>query len=380
MTRMTGTPRQSVRKPAVLTAIGAVLVVASVVLTLGQFTSPGEASTPGISLQEALIDAPMGSPISIDPVNPHQVVPVVTPMLTAIPPTPNPIPDIPQTHEQAATRSLLNDDESGVFGFVVLDTSGSVIASYNSFTPFVTASTYKLILMADIYGRIEAGELSLDQQIYLDPGTFAYLDGDNYFDYGYAGTTLPLETLLFVVGVYSSNAAALTLMGLTTPQDLNETAKSIGMLRTCILCDPYAQDFWPPEPGIDSSWADMNRAVDFIAKEAEIGPVNITTPYDMAIYQMGLVNDTVVSPWVSEQIVGVLQHQAIRDRLPVYNWDVFMVNKPGNLVGVVNDVGVLYLPNGPRAVAALSIDVWDDIHATEVLQLLGLIANGNAGW
>lgn len=319
---------------------------------------------------------PSGTPITISPVDIAQPPAAdVTPMSIAVTPTPNPIPQLPRTAEQEAVRNLLNN-QGGVYGFVLLDASGQAIASYNSLTPFVTASTYKLILMADILRRVEDGELGLWADIYLDPAVFDVNGGDNYYNWQSAGTYTTIENLLYAVGAYSSNVAAHSLLTLTTAEALNATAQSIGMIRTCLLCDPYAQPYWPPMPGIDSSPEDIDLAMRYISVEADIGPVNLTTPYDMAVYMQAMIDDTLVSPWVSQKVFEILSQQAIRDRLSVYNWHITVANKPGNLAGVVNDVGALYLPGGPRAVAALSINVPDDVYATEIIQLLGLIANG----
>lgn len=366
-------------------AIAALASLALVVIVVSGCanSSKQSISAPISAPTETLPDTPPGSAIQLTPITMAQAqnpAVQVTPIITAIPtvtPTPDPIYAIPQTAEQAATRELLND-EGDVYGFVVLDASGNLIATYNSFTPFVTASTYKLILMADIYRRIENGEYGQWEEIYLDPANFDPNSGDNYFNWDSAGTYTTLQDLLYAVGAWSSNVAAHTLLTLTTPEDLNATAKAIGMVRTCILCDPYSLDFWPPAPGIDSSAEDMKLALDYIAVEAELGPVNLTTPYDMAVYQLGVLNDTVISPWVSQQIFEVLSQQAIRDRLNVYNENVLVMSKPGNLAGVVNDTALLFLPQGPRAVAAFSINVPDDERATEIIQQLGGIANGSA--
>ena len=41
-------------------------------------------------------------------------------------------------------------------------------------------------------------------------------------------------------------------------------------------------------------------AVDYLeASAAEEGTVNISTPLDMARYQLAVINDTLISPWVS---------------------------------------------------------------------------------
>lgn len=380
---MTGISRRKNRFPAFHTLATALSLVVIVVIISGCAGNKSQPlSAPITAPTQEVSQNPPGAAVQITPITVDQMqnpAVQVTPLLTPIPtitPTPDPITGIPQTAEQEAARSLLNN-EGGVYGFVVLDSYGNLIVSYNSFTPFVTASTYKLILMADIYRRIEKGEYGQWDQIYLDPALFDSNSGDNYFNWDSAGGYTTIQDLLYAVGAYSSNVAAHHLLTLTNPDALNATAKSIGMLRTCILCDPTSLPFWPPAPGIDSSWEDMNLALDYIAVEMELGPVNLTTPYDMAVYQLGIVNDTVISPWVSQQIFEVLSQQKIRDRLNVYNQGVLVMSKPGNLAGVVNDTAVLYLPSGPRAVAAFSINVPDDEHATEVIQRLGAIAAGN---
>jgi beta-lactamase class A len=318
----------------------------------------------------------IGSSPAPSPTPYFQVTPMITPA-PPITPTATAIPKIPQTDEQETASALLND-EPGVYGYAVLDQEGNVIAAYNSQTPFITASTYKLVLMADIYRRIEAGELSLDQTAYLDPALFDSSGGDMYWTWDSAGAEVPISELLYAVGAWSSNVSALTLLGYTDADALRETAASIGMDRTYLFANPYDLPYWPPEPGIDSSQEDMDIAIQYLEQSYdEEGWVNITTPLDMATYQLGLINDTVISPWVSEQIMDILFNNAIRDRLPAYNWDIPVADKPGNLPGVVNDTGVLFLPDGPRAVAAYSLAVPDDLHATDVIGLLGLIASGN---
>jgi hypothetical protein len=233
------------------------------------------------------------------------------------------------------------------------------------------------VLMADIYKKIEQGELALDQEVWLDPAIFDKSGGDMYFLWDDADTYKPISELLFAVGAWSSNVSGLTLLTLTTPDSLNQTAHEIGMERTYLFAKPEDLPYWPPKPGVDSSQEDIDMVMAYIEESYEDeGWVNVTTPYDMAIYQLGLINDTVVSPWVSEQIVNILLENTIRDRLPAYLWDVPVADKPGNLVGSVNDTGILFLDSGPRAVAAYSAAVPDDLVATDVLALLGLIAAG----
>ncbi len=309
------------------------------------------------------------------------IVPVTSETIPATPsklqatPSPAPIAFVNSPEQQRGNALLL--DEEGVYGFVVLEADGTVVVSFNSTTPFITASLYKLIVMADIYQRIEQGVLDLDQLVELDGDQFDE-DGDMYFSWDDAGTAFPLSEYLFAVGSYSSNASARTLLTFTDPTALRATAAAIGMDHTYLFVDPTQLPFWPPKAASDSTEADVDLARAYLEQSAIDGPVNITTPMDMARYQLALLNGTLISPWVSKQIVGILEDQLIRDRIPFFlGDDVRVINKPGNLEDAVNDVGVMYLPNGSRAVALLSEGVPNDDRATAVLQRLALIATGS---
>jgi beta-lactamase class A len=308
------------------------------------------------------------------------VPPTETPIPTStptIPPTPEFIDGIPTSPEQAAMASLL-EGEQGVFGVVVFDSNGKVVMTRNAHVPFVTASTYKLLVMADILRKVEAGELSLEQTFVLDPELFAQGDGDMFFANDEAGSEATLEDLLFAAGAYSSNVAGLTMLKLTSPESLRETAELIGMNETWLLTDPTSLPIWPPQPASDATQADVEAARAYVESSAELGPVNITTPFDMATYMQKLANNSLISPFVSEQIRAILEEQLIRDRIPLLLPDGYeAVEKPGNLEDVVNDVGYITLPSGEiRPVALLSLGLFDDDRATQVEQRLALIAAG----
>lgn len=288
---------------------------------------------------------------------------------------PTPTPAVPETREQQLAEELLAD-EPGVYGYVVMAADGTLIASINSRTPFVTASLYKLLLMADIFQRIEMGFLSADDMIVLDGRHF--LEGtDNYFSSDEIGASYPLQEYLFAVGAYSSNVAARTLLEFTSREGLRNTALAIGMTDTYLFSDPVLVPNWPEKPGPDAPPEEFALAQQYLQESARSGPVNITTPLDMARYGIAIANDTLLSPWISEQVALILQDQAIRDRIPYFlEGDVFTINKPGNLVDAVNDMGVLYLPEGPRSVATLSLAVPNTDRATEIEQRLAVIATG----
>ncbi len=311
----------------------------------------------------------------------HGPTPLAPPASPVASPVPvvraEPVDEIPDTYEQWAAHDLVAD-ESGVYGYVVLDVDGNVIASINGTTPFITASTYKLILMADIFWRIESGMYDLDDTLPLTPEALGDW-GDMYFSEADLWTEHTLEEYLFATGVWSSNAAARTLLTLTNVEMLRMTTQVIGMTNTYLFAVPDELPNWPPPMGADvSSQEEWQVAIDYLEASAdEAGTVNISTPLDMARYQLAVINDTLISPWVSQQIGDILAQQGIRDGFPHFlDGRYSSFSKPGNLPDAANDVGGIFLPGGPRAVAIMSLAVPDVWWATLIQQRLALIATG----
>ncbi|CAN5646725.1 hypothetical protein BH23CHL5_BH23CHL5_25280 [soil metagenome] len=310
----------------------------------------------------------------------HTPIPIGRSPTPTVAPTNTPAP-FDQTWRPAQTEAAnrLIDAEEGVFGVVIMDEAGNVLFSRNSTAPFVTASLYKLVVMADILKRLELGELDLDEPIYLEPEVFLDgIGGDTYFLSSDVSGTSTIREMLLAVGAYSSNVSARTLLTFTDTDSLNETAREIGMENTWILTPFESIESWPPQPGPDSSQAETDLAARFVEDLVQDdGIVSLTTSMDMATYQLGLARGTTISPWVSEQILAICFEQQIRDRIPYLLDGRFTVsNKPGNLIRVVNDVGVIFTPGEPRVVSVLSEALIWDGRAHEVIQRLALIATG----
>ena len=273
--------------------------------------------------------------------------------------------------------SALLKDEAGVYGIVIAQADGKVLCSRNSDLPFMTASLYKLILMADIYRQIERGSLGQGDLIELDWSVFSD-EGESYFGWDQIGSAFPLQEYLFAAGAYSSNAAAWLLLGLTSPDDLARTAGEIGLTRTHVIASLSSIAGWPFRGGADLSAGDDALATSFVESWGAWGDaVSITTPRDMAIYFHALLTETLLSPWVSSQITAILAQQQVRDRIPaLLPAGTKTIHKTGNLDSVVNDAGVIEMPGDDRIVVLLSEAMPSDTRATLLLQRLALIATG----
>jgi beta-lactamase class A len=288
-------------------------------------------------------------------------------------------PSIATVDQIVAAIDALVADELGVYGVVLMRPDGTVLYSKNGDTPFVSASLYKLILLADICAAIDAGILTYDTPLYIAPEYFYEYDGaDSYFDMSYAGFETTVGEALYASGAFSSNVAAKALLSLSSPDDLNWTASALGLTGTFLFVDPTSTPAWPPSSDEDTSRADASDAQEVVLSYATDGEVNLTTPADMANYFVMLVNGQIFNERVSAMIFDILCQQMVDDRFPaLLPPGTQLAHKTGNLERVVHDVGVIYAPDGPIILAAMVEAPSNDERAVQVVQRLALIAYGN---
>ncbi|MGH2562096.1 MAG: serine hydrolase [Thermomicrobiales bacterium] len=281
--------------------------------------------------------------------------------------------------EMVAAVDELLAEEDGVYGVVLMRPDGALLYSQGCETPFVAASLYKLVLLADVYAAREAGDLTFVQQLTLRPEYFPTAEepADSYFDLSAKGGSVTVEEAVFATGAYSSNVAARSLIDLTGRDSIEAMAGDLGLTHTHFLVVPTDLPEWPPQPTADTSLHDAEAAMVFANAEARTGPVNLTSPCDMArFFQMLLVGE-VVSPEASAELLTILRQQVVNDRFPILlPPETEMAHKTGNLEHVVHDVGVIYGQDGPVILAALSEGMADDERARQVIQRLALVAYG----
>lgn len=309
---------------------------------------------------------------------------VITPVSSppASPSAATPVSNLlPATVESAASQALASEvpsilsNDTGVYGVVVVDPTGTIVYQHNADVPFISASLYKLPLMAQIYAMIETGQVTLDQEIVLDESFFPGWDeaGDSYYSNDFMWMSTTVEEALFAAGAYSSNVGALALASLTTWTDIDTMAKSLGMTSTNLVVYPTELAAWPPALGESDDEAAMAQAVAFVESQAIDGPIMMTTPRDIATFFLRLLANNVVSPEASAGITGILSQQMVDDRFPqLLPAGTELVHKTGNLEHVVHDAGTIYTPSGPVILAALSEDSFDDSVATWIIQELAL--------
>lgn len=216
-------------------------------------------------------------------------------------------------------------DKQGDYAVYVKDlTSDSgKNASINSDQPFEAASLYKLFLMGAVFEEVNAGKLTLDTEIsakmshldsVLGSRDFGYEDYDDSEIIGYT-----VREALQRIAAFSDNYAAVML------------AEKIG-------------------------WAKMQ----LLAQEIGTTQTSIKSPITTSAEDVGLILDKlyrgeIVSIEASEQILDMLAKSQMNNRIPALLPEGTKVaHKTGELAGVRNDAGVVFLESHPYIIVIMS--------------------------
>ncbi len=280
---------------------------------------------------------------------------------------------VPAASQEQELRSLLESCDA-VFGVIIIDPEDQIVFEENPDVPFVSASLYKLVLLAEILDRVEAGELALDQLVPISSDFYLIANGDDsYFAYEAVGTSATIEELVYSAGAYSSNVGAQALMSLTSPERLDAFAAELGLNETHYWVQAgEVQDHYASTSDSKGS-TDYAQSVKFVESAAGDDVINVTTPRDMATFFRLLRDDRLISPLVSWRIKQVLSARVINDRIPaLLPASAETIHKTGNLDGVIHDAGIVETQSGPVVVIAMAQAAMDADMTYLVEQRLGL--------
>lgn len=202
--------------------------------------------------------------------------------------------------------------------------AGKPLYTRNADEHIITASLYKLGVLAEAERRVDSGELRYTDVITIQPED---VTADGSFEE--AGTELTLDRALEAMITISDNGAALALWHLLGGQNIDATLTKAGM------------------PDFHVAYDDSED--------------NVATPRAIGTYFTLLAKRQLISPAASDRILARLMRQRINDRLPAALPDgVIVAHKTGNLVGLTHDAGIIFTPSGPRVVVAMTWDAYPE--------------------
>ena len=279
--------------------------------------------------------------------------PVATPIIVGTTPAPSETPTPKKMIDSSAQRELTLEQVSeaiekarnrfpGNTGIYFIDVESNKNLDYAGERQFESASLMKMVVIAELYRRIQVGQLELEQPLVLKQHQIVGGSGD--LKDQEPGVAFPLRVLAEKMITQSDNTATQMLTDLLTKDALNKSMKNLGLTGTTINRDVY--DF-----------AAIDRGQD-----------NYTTAKDMALLMKQLATEELAG---SSDIHAVLERQQRNDMIGAgFPKDVRVAHKTGELNGILHDVGVVYAGKGPYVLAMLSDGVTNKAEAIDTFAQL----------
>lgn len=256
---------------------------------------------------------------------------------------------------------------NGTFGVSVKHLELDETVSVNGAERFQMASVFKIPVLVELFTQVQAGTVSLDERV-------EWTTPERYFGSGILVTLSPgikptirdLATLMIIV---SDNAATDMLVSRLGPDKITARMKALGLTQTRVemgtrdlilqaigLSAPKYRDL--TTASLDKiDWQaiapETRRAQEQFLKECP----NCATPDEMTrLVELIFTGQAADKPRTMDMLT-ILSRQQFNARLPRFlPIGTRVDHKTGTLNGpvwVVNDAGIVYLPNGQHVIVSV---------------------------
>ncbi len=230
----------------------------------------------------------------------------------------------PTTPQQTGLTNIVQNslkDTKATYGIVILNPNTNEYYAQNEHQTFLSASLYKLWVMAETLHQIDNGKLNETDKVSANLNTL-------YKTYNLASTsanrniTNTIESALEKMITISDNPTALLLSSKvklsnikTFLQQNNFTGSKLGTATT--------------EP--------------------------VTTPYDIAIFMSKLYTGELINKPTSDKMLQILKRQRLNNKLPKYLPEgTTIAHKTGELDKYSHDAGIIYADKGDYIIVIMS--------------------------
>lgn len=205
-----------------------------------------------------------------------------------------------------------------------------------------SASTIKLVIMAELFSRVHAGSMRLDDTITITEQMRTGGDGIlKELEPGHAFTLKEILTLMIIV---SDNEATNILINLLGMESINARAKAMGL--TCAHLGRRMMDSEAKKQGKDN----------FICAE------------DMEHILTQIYHERVIGEAESRLMLDILLRQQQSGRLQLYlPEEVAVAHKCGDLDFLENDGGIIFVPEQPYVLVVLTSQMPSNKEGREVI-------------
>ncbi len=230
--------------------------------------------------------------------------------------------------------------------------------------------------------RLPTGRIDLDRRItfearHLVPGSGVLQD----LAFGLQPTVMDLATLMITVSDNAATDMVLDLVGLDT---LAATLRDLGLARTTIplttrgiLYSMVGMDLANPEHTYEL-FLERSKAgqIDWNSRALAEEGNNVSTPREMGRLLEGIERRTALGEASCAAMLDIMKRQKIDDRIPLHlPPGTPVAHKTGNLRGVLNDVGIVYAPDGPYVISLFAKRLADPVAGAGALAAISRAAD-----
>jgi beta-lactamase class A len=273
----------------------------------------------------------------------------------ALPESPAGLDRLRAVVQEAVVRS------SGEMGVAIKHLESGQELEVNGHASFPMASAYKVPILVEFFNQVDAGTIHLDEMVSLGP-LDPHLGSGQLKDYIVPGVSLSMENLAWLMMRISDNTATDLVLGRVGIRNVNQRLATLGI--TGISVNRKTQDLIMDQMGFQD-WNTQGRTEDEImamlneyqvapgelemaAARFDIDSQDTATPVAMNQLLEKIFLGSAASPSACTKMLDMMLKcetglDRIRGLLPE---SVPVAHKTGTIGGTVNDVGILYLPEG----------------------------------
>ncbi len=233
-----------------------------------------------------------------------------------------------------------SENWDGVLGMAAMDlTDGEVVFQINADYVFPQASSIKIPIMIEVFRQIEKGLLSLDSTIVItredSVGGSGWLK--NEFKKGTAQMQRTIQELIEAMIIWSDNIATNVLIRV-----LGQNDHEAGMRNVNTMLDEFGFKI----TRLRRKMMDANA----VREDRE----NISTPLEMVRLMQKIYKHEMASESSCGAMIAILSRVKAGMRAAVSDTGIQVAAKPGGVLGVSCETGIIYLDQRPFALSVMS--------------------------
>jgi beta-lactamase class A len=256
--------------------------------------------------------------------------------------------------------------------------------------PFPMASTFKLPILVELHALAKSGALKWDELVEIGPRDQHLGSGELSVLYDLPGLHISMRNLANLMMMISDNSAADICLARAGVKNVNARLNALGVsgIRVDRSCQELILDYGGHDterlkglalkelraalPGSSRDEPSRWAADDRFAKD----PRDTATPRGFVTLLEKIWRGEVIDKGASQDILNLMKRcqtgvNRIRGLLPA---DTEVAHKTGTVGGVVNDVGIVYLPDGAGHVAVALLSKRTRVNSEQVEKTLAQIA------